>query len=126
MTTTLQSYSRRSRVWLGLAWLLALSGCAGLSSKPVSIEVKGNAPVVCAKAPKADPLVLRRVDPLPVVDADGDMWVGITPQHYENWSKNNADTLQHIIQRKEIGAHYKHCIDRHNKTSEDAKEPSSE
>jgi hypothetical protein len=90
-----------------------------LSSKPVTIEVKAQVPVVCSEAPKAEPLELRRVEPRAVKDEDGDYWVGLTPRHYENLSKNMADILGHIQERTVISAHYKHCIDRHNKKADE-------
>jgi hypothetical protein len=88
--------------------LTFLSGCA--ASTP-DIDV-GIAPeIVCTDPPKADPVVMRSVEPSIYIDEADNPWVIVSIREYENLSLNFQDVLAHIKQKNSIIKYYRGCID---------------
>lgn len=92
--------------WLVLLSSLLLSGCLGIN--PVKVE-----PVVrktvCITPPSADPVSLRDVRPVVIVDVNGAVWVGMTSKDYENMSLNISDIEKHLRQKNAIIQYYRDC-----------------
>jgi len=93
-----------------LVALLLITGCSMFKSKP-----DGDVTVVaCSPLQKADPLHMLNVSPYVVEDKSGVIWIGITPKHYENLSKNLKSIAIYIAQQKAIIHDRQLCIDRYS------------
>jgi len=89
---------------------MALLSCSTISNPQVTVKPSDTIRLVCNGAPIADPIHMLTVVPISVEDKSGQVWVGLTPKHYENLSKNMAAVLKHLKQKNAVIDYYGDCI----------------
>jgi len=87
-----------------------LSGC--FSTAPRKVDVVTSKIETCISPPKAEKIVMKKVDPVAIKDEYGVYWIGITPRQYENSSLNHENFLKYIKQQNAVVNYFKECIKR--------------